>query len=110
MPTLLSAHEAASITRQLLEFEAINRKAELVHNLADMGVTSEKFHQWVQLANAKSLGVSQPLTVDVTNMISHLERGIKTREDAVVKMTEREIARYERDAYTRQCLVTGESP
>lgn len=108
MAALLTARDAASITRQLLEFEAINRKRELVNNLVDMGVTSETFRQWCTLDREKSLGVSQALSVDVTNMIRHIERDITTREDALVRISESQIKKYERDAWTRQSAVTGE--
>jgi hypothetical protein len=51
---------------------------------------------------AKSLGVTQALAVDVTNMISHIEKGIDTREDALVRMSESQIRKFEKDAWDRQ--------
>jgi hypothetical protein len=105
---VLSARDAASITRQLLEFEALNRKRELVNNLVDMGITSETFNQWLQLDRVKSLGVTQALAVDVTNMISHIEKGIDTREDALVRMSESQIRKFEKDAWDRQEVICSD--
>ena len=104
--TVLSADDAAAITRKLLEFEAVNRKRELVNSLSEMGVSSEKFSQWLNLHREKSLGVTNPLIVDVTNMISHIDKGIETREDALFRISAAQVKKHELDAFNRQRAIT----
>jgi hypothetical protein len=104
---VLSAADAATITRKLLEFEAINRKRELVNSLSEMGITPEKFAQWLSLHRQKSLGVTDNLIVDVTNMISHIDKGIETQEDALVRTSAGQVKKRELDAFNRQGAITG---
>lgn len=98
MSSNLSPDEAGAITRLLLEYQSFNHKRQLLNDLVAMGVTSETFHAWESLGRRHVLCVPDPLKVDVHNMLSHIEKGIETREDALRTMSPRTIAKLAKKA------------
>lgn len=82
--TLMTPEQAGEVTRLLLEFESINRMRELVNRLVLLQVDVAAFHEWTTTAPR----VSQSLTVDVHNLLSHIEKGIEVKSDRLHQMSD----------------------
>ena len=83
----LTAAQASAISMALLEFESLNTKRQLVDALVAQGVTLATYREWAALGKKVALGVSDPLRIDIENMLSHVESGIDVSADALHRMT-----------------------
>ncbi len=105
----LSPEAAGNIARLLLEFEALNRKRELVNTLMGMGVTRDIFREWCALAKSAPFGASTALLVDVENLLIHLENGIEVKDDVLWRTSPRVISKLVAKAVDAQQAVVDKS-
>jgi hypothetical protein len=91
---LLTPELAGEITKLTWEFQAINRKRQLVDDLMALGVTQDVFREWTKLVEeaGQSLSIPRGLNVDIQNLLSSIPKGRTVRVDELVQISPRIIA------------------